>query len=149
MTRTVTASVFLVYSLAFLLIGLQYPLLTDDGQFGPGFFPRITGVVLVGLCAWNLYRERGAESAKPKPLDIRDALAVLALIVGYVVGMYLVGTTIPTFLFALLLLVWFNRGHHVANVVFSCVLTTIVYLAFDVWFRISLPEGLFTVGGLP
>jgi putative tricarboxylic transport membrane protein len=149
MTRTVTASIFLVYSLAFVLIGLQYPMLTDDGQFGPGFFPRVTGVVLVGLCAWNLVRERGVESPKAERPDLRDAAVILALIVGYVFGMYLVGTTIPTFAFALLLLLRFNRGHLVANLVFSTVLTASIPLAFGEWFNTSIPEGLFTVVGLP
>ncbi|MGH3762588.1 tripartite tricarboxylate transporter TctB family protein [Actinophytocola sp.] len=149
MSKSVTASIFLVYSVAFLAVGLRYPMLTDGGQFGPGFFPRVTGVVLVGLCAWNLYRERGAERKRAERVDVRDALLILVLLAGYVVGMYLVGMTIPTLVFALLLLLRFNRGRLVANLAFAAALTASVYLAFGVWFDAALPVGLFTVAGLP
>ena len=149
MSRAGTASIFLVYAVAFLVVGLQYPMFTGDGDFGPGFFPRVTGTVLVVLCAWNLYRERGGDRKRLAPGDIRDAVLILALLVAYLVGMYLVGTMIPTALFTLALLLRFNRTHLLVNLVFTVVLTGTVYVAFGVWFQATLPLGLFTVAGLP
>lgn len=131
----------------------------QGGQIGPGFFPRIVGVLAItGLLAAIVRAMRGGQSSAEAPVDEEgqpeevggggtgtDARAVLAT-AGCMVLFYFVfeplGALLASVLFLAGMLTFVNRGHHLANVVLGVAVPLGLYLLFEVLLGVGLPEGL-------
>ena len=138
------------FLLACLFAGLFYTyvafaelsFLSVSGRLGPGFFPRIIGVALVGLClfslvsAWRRPVEGEAQSAHwpvgGMVMALTGLLVILLSVLGGVLAM------VVCLLLSLSLL---TRGHHIQNVAIALVFPAAIYLLFDVLLNASMPEG--------
>lgn len=132
-----------------------------NGQIGPGFFPRIVGVVSVVGCLAVIVRvllgRSGASSSLPTAdadeeaeLGIEgdgrtDAWAPVVT-VGCMALCYLVfeplGALLASVLFLAVLLSVVNRGRHLQNALVSVLVPGGLYLLFEVALDSGLPPGL-------
>lgn len=116
--------------------------LGTTGRLGPGFFPRIVGVLLIATCLLGL----APDIRQVRVDDMRSAywpsvLAVAALSAGMIWLFTLVGGTLGMGLFLLAALSLLNRGRIVQNLAVAVLLPLGVYFLFDVWLNASMPEG--------
>lgn len=131
-----------------------------NGQIGPGFFPRIVGVVSIVGCLLVIVRlllgRTGSTSPPAADADEEAELGiegdgrtdpwVPAVAVGCMVVCYLVfeplGALLATVLFLVLLLSVVNRGRHLQNALVSILVPAGLYLLFEVLLDSGLPPGL-------
>lgn len=168
------AASLLLISVGYTLYGLNtLTLLTSSGRPGSGFFPFLIGVLLIALCAvnlWNDVREARAlhragmklvhladpdAEAKADNLGVdahgidggaeyaRDVFVVFLYICVFVGLMNVVGALIAMILFMLAFLFTFNRAHVVSNIVYSLALPSFLYGLFKVLLNASLPTSPF------
>jgi putative tricarboxylic transport membrane protein len=143
-----------------MAFGLEWRI--DNGQIGPGFFPRIVGGLTVVACVVAIARVllggsgSGSSSASTVDADEEAELGiegdgrtdawVTAVAVGCMVLCYLVfeplGALLATILFLAALLTVVNRGHHLQNALVSILVPVGMYLLFEVWLESGLPPGL-------
>lgn len=117
--------------------------LSSAGRLGPGFFPRIIGVSLMGLCAYSLYadlkRRDAAEALSP---FWRTTVLVAALSAAFVVALDLIGGLLSMIVFMAAALAFLNRGRHLQNALLAVVLPVGLYLLFKVWLNAAVPRGI-------
>lgn len=116
--------------------------LGTTGRLGPGFFPRIVGVILIATCLLGL----APDIRRMRADDMRSAfwpsvLVIAALSAGMIWLFTLVGGTLAMGLFLLAALSILNRGRIVQNLAVAVLLPLGVYFLFDVWLNASMPEG--------
>jgi hypothetical protein len=116
--------------------------LGTTGRLGPGFFPRIVGVMLIATCLLGIAPDIG----RMRSDDLRSAywppaLAIATLSAGMIWLFTLVGGTLAMAIFLLAALSILNRGRVLQNVAVAVLLPLGVYLLFDVWLNAAMPEG--------
>ena len=161
-TRLVFLAAITVVAAAYtaMAFGLEWRI--DNGQIGPGFFPRIVGGLTVVGCLVAIARVllggSGPASSSASTVDAdeeaelgiegdgRTDAWVTAVAVGCMVLCYLVfeplGALLATILFLAVLLTVVNRGHHLQNALVSILVPAGMYLLFEVWLDSGLPPGL-------
>jgi putative tricarboxylic transport membrane protein len=151
MLRIVTALLFLAFAAFYFFYGLRYSFLTPDGRFGAGFFPRIVGTALLGTALLNSISEvRRREPTEANPYW-RDIVVVIALIVGFIYALSIVGTIVSIFLFTIVTLAYLNNGgveRWVTNVLVATGLAAFIHFVFRVWLNASVPRGRYSFFGL-
>jgi putative tricarboxylic transport membrane protein len=142
----------------FLALGLFYLILSFDYNAGTmanpqeGFFPILTGVLMVFFSAWALFsslknRSKSESlSAVWSKLDLRNLFSVL-MVLGCV-SLYLVILNYVGFLLSspplLFTLTWIMGGKNlIVNAVISIVTSALIYWAFWIIMRIPIPIGTF------
>jgi putative tricarboxylic transport membrane protein len=120
--------------------------LSSAGRLGPGFFPRIIGLLLIVACLLTLAgdlkrREGGALSSY-----WRITLLIAGLSGAFILVLNLLGGLLGMAVYMLATLSVLNRGRMLQNVVISVCLPLVLFLLFDVWLNASMPPGLL---GLP
>jgi hypothetical protein len=158
-TRLLFLYVLTALALGYTVVAFGMEWRDTGGQIGPGFFPRIVGVVAVtGLLAAIVRAIRGGQASAEAPVDEEgqpeevegrdggtDARAVLAT-AGCMALFYFLfeplGALLASVLFLAGMLTFVNRGHHVANAVMSVTVPLGLYLLFEVLLSVGLPEGL-------
>ena len=130
---------------------------TVAGRIGPGFFPRVIGVLAVAITLWALFTslrpgavddedeviggedEAGeADLGKhPLPLLLVIAAGAVLLLLFEPLGMIITGAL---FLAATLFLL--NRGGTITNIAVSLGVPVLVYLLFQTLLNSGLPEGI-------
>lgn len=116
-------------------------LLTPNGRLGPGFFPRVIGVLLIVTLVYAFLADRRHGLTSDEPSSYIGDVTVFAIFgVGFVAAMHFLGGPVGMVLYMLIALSYFNRGKHVQNVVLSLLLPAAVFLMFDTWLNASLPE---------
>lgn len=158
-TRLLFLYALTVLAVAYTVLAFGMEWRDQGGQIGPGFFPRIVGVVVMaGLLAAILRAIRGGHSSVEAPVDEEgqpeevggtdsgtDARAVLGT-AGCMVLFYFLfeplGALLASVLFLAGMLTFVNRGHHVANAVLSVAVPLGLYLLFEVLLGVGLPQGL-------
>ncbi len=131
---------------------------TEAGRIGPGFFPRIVGLLVIVLCCCAaavrirvLRRTAAGEpSSRPATTDDDEAghhtgllLAVIAATVGFVVMLEQLGAVLTSTLLLLGLLFLLNRPRPRTNVAVSILIPVGLYVLFDVLLNAGLPQGPF------
>lgn len=116
--------------------------LSAAGRLGPGFFPRLIGVLLVVACLLSL----AGDVTRMRGDDMRsDHWPTILTIAGFSAAMIwlfaLVGGLVAMALFLLATLSILNRGHVVQNLAIALLLPLCIHLLFDVWLNASMPEG--------
>jgi putative tricarboxylic transport membrane protein len=120
--------------------------LTRTGRLGPGFFPRIVGVMIVVLTIWALTDTlRGGRDDPEAPGSWRDAAMLMALAIIFAVALKLFGGFVATVIYLALALSVLNRGKHLQNAVLSLVVPIAIYLLFDQLLNASMPPGLMKI----
>ncbi|HET6519154.1 MAG TPA: tripartite tricarboxylate transporter TctB family protein [Geminicoccaceae bacterium] len=126
--------------------GLSF--LSSTGRLGPGFFPRIVGLALIGACLYGIWgdlRERRSDGGVSE--FWRITLAVAALSGLFVLLLNVLGGPLAMVAYMLATLSLLNRGRVVQNVLVSVLLPAALYLLFDVWLNAAMPPGI--VVGFP
>jgi putative tricarboxylic transport membrane protein len=130
------AAVAAVYT--WMAFGMEWE--TEAGRIGPGFFPRIIGLLTVALClvaiARCLHERRPSESGNG-----RLVAYVSVGLLGYLLLFEYVGAAIASVAFMLFMLSATNRGHTVANVILAVLLPAALYLLFEYGLGAGLPPG--------
>ena len=163
-TRLVFLASLTVLAAAYTLMAFQMEWRIQNGQIGPGFFPRFVGVGTVVGClvaiALTLSGRGPTDEASPDPAedadfeapavvedgDDRTAPWTTALVVGcaviYFVFFEPLGALLGSVVFLALSLTIVNRGHHRLNAAVSVLLPVGLYLLFEVFLDAGLPPGI-------
>ncbi|MDQ3716066.1 MAG: tripartite tricarboxylate transporter TctB family protein [Actinomycetota bacterium] len=157
-TKGMFLLVMLIGSGLYTAVAFDLESTTTAGRIGPGFFPRIIGVLLVITAGWALVSEltgRTAESQGPQeqdpqaaasaeqPSKVGDTLLMIGLIVAFVPLLLYLGALIGMVLFTLVTLFLFNRGRPLLNVLIGVVFPLALFLLFDRGLNATLPRGAF------
>jgi hypothetical protein len=121
--------------------GLSF--LSSTGRLGPGFFPRIIGILLIVACLYDFALGWQREGEAPLPSEHARTTAVMAaLTVLFALSLNVLGGYIGMIAFLLLSLLYLNRDHPIQNVTIALLLPTAIWLMFDRWLNASFPEGV-------
>jgi putative tricarboxylic transport membrane protein len=153
--KTIFFGLLLVLLAAYTEMGWDLEWRTAAGRIGPGFFPRIIGMLGMALTLVALVQTVLAppETDEVVPLEdeVGDAdLGKHPLIFGATVGAGLLmmvlltslGAIIAPALFLFGMLTMLNRGRLVFNVVLSVLLPVALYLLFETFLNAGLPNGV-------
>lgn len=130
-----------------LAIGYTYIAFEDlnfmvRGRLGPGFVPRVIGIVTIALLLYSLLVDVRQRAKDVGTKHGRDMVVFTAIAVGYVALLPVLGGLWATIAFMLGALFTFNRGKVLTNVLVSVLLPVALYLLFDTWLNASLPSGM-------
>ena len=120
--------------------------MTRSGRLGPGFFPRLVGVVGVVFVVWSVFdamRDRDPADAGGSNSAWSDAILLMALAVGYAVLLRLFGGFVATVIYLAVALSILNRGRHLQNGILAIAVPSGVYLLFDSLLNANMPPALF------
>ncbi len=155
--RALFFAVLLVVMAGYTQMAFDLEWVTAAGRIGPGFFPRIIGVLSLAIVVWGLVRsllpgavddedevagdEESGEAdlgRHPIPLILVVAAAAVFLLIFFVP----LGAIVGCALFLLAVLFLLNRRQPVLNVVLALVLPVLVYLLFQTALNAGLPAGI-------
>lgn len=120
--------------------------LTNRGRLGPGFFPRIVGLVLVAMTVWVL--TDALRSRRDQVEDIgrwSDAVLLISLALIFAVMLRFFGGFAATVIYLALTLSVLNRGRHLQNALVSVLVPIAIYALFDRLLNASMPPALFAL----
>jgi len=125
---------------------IKTSMMTNDP--GPRLFPYIAGFLMLGL-SLLLFIFPGKNPEKPwMNTDQKKRLLYLALVyVGYVVGMHLIGFTIPTFVMLFLACSMFSAKKPLplwGRLLYAAIVTILGWALFAKLLHTPLPKGIFT-----
>jgi putative tricarboxylic transport membrane protein len=119
--------------------------LSSAGRLGPGFFPRIIGLLLIVACllalAGDLKQREGGELSS----YWRITLVVAGLSGAFVLILDVLGGPLAMVVYMLATLSVLNRGRSLQNIAVSIGLPVVLFLLFDVWLNASMPPGILGV----
>ena len=140
----------------FICLGLSVWLILESFRFdymagftpGPGFLPFWLGVCL-GLLSFFLvfdaYRRKDRMEVKePKPMERKAALRlglILLITAGLCFFMMQIGFVPATCAFIALILIFLERFSIFKGILYSVVLSGIIFLVFTYWLNVELPKG--------
>lgn len=139
-----------IFSSAMIALGL-YVILTartfpegTGGVLGPGFFPILLGILLIGLSALQLFNTRKEKAVATAFLteSTKRVLFACLIIIGYMAGIAILGFLIstPLFLFGIM---WFFSVRKWSTLLVSSMATTaVLYFVFLKFLSVSLPAGI-------
>ena len=156
--RTVFFALLLVVMAGYTQMAFDLEWKTVAGRIGPGFFPRIIGLLSLAIVVWALVASLrpgavvdedevvGADDEAgdadlgrhPVPLVLFLAAGVLFLLVFFLP----LGAIVGCALFLLATLFMLNRKQPVVNVVLALVFPFLVYLLFQTALNAGLPDGI-------
>ena len=114
--------------------------LSSAGRLGPGFFPRIVGLLLIVAFIFNLAGDLKARHADGGLSSFwRITVLVAALSGVFVLLLEVLGGPLAMVLYMLTTLMVLNRGKMIQNVAISLGLPLMLFLLFDRWLNASLP----------
>lgn len=122
---------------------------TDTGRVGPGYFPRILGVIGVAVAAFatiDSLRSRAAgaedEAAEPAERHPRLVVATCAGLAGFAAVMVPVGAIATGALLLIALLLLIDRTRPLRAVVLGVAFPIVLYVVFDILLNAALPSGI-------
>ncbi|MGH3358527.1 MAG: tripartite tricarboxylate transporter TctB family protein [Nocardioidaceae bacterium] len=146
-------AVFLVFAVyTELAFGLEWS--TEAGRIGPGFFPRIIGLLGIVTTLIALYRELRLRASGDRPVDSDEAAedagthyprAVLYLMLAAAMLAYwflLLGAVLSGALFLGVVLWFLDPGHRVRALVLGVAMPVGMYLLFQTALNAGLPDGI-------
>jgi hypothetical protein len=117
--------------------------LSSTGRLGPGFFPRIIGAALIGICLLTLAGDRRKREDDGALSSFWGITLVVAAVSGvFILVLDLLGGPLAMVLYMLTTLSLLNRGRTLQNVAVSIGLPIALFLLFDVWLNASMPQGV-------
>ena len=114
--------------------------LSSTGRLGPGFFPRIVGLLLIAACLLTLagdLKERRDDGAVSSFWGI--TVVVAALSGAFILLLEILGGPLAMVVYLLATLSVLNRGRTLQNVAISVGLPLALFLLFDRWLNASIP----------
>jgi putative tricarboxylic transport membrane protein len=114
--------------------------LSSTGRLGPGFFPRIVGLILIVVCVLTLagdLRDRRAEGRLSSYWRITGVVAALSGV--FILLLEFLGGPLAMVVYLLVTLSVLNPGRSLQNVAVSIGLPLALFLLFDRWLNASIP----------
>ena len=114
--------------------------LSSTGRLGPGFFPRVVGLILIAVCGLTL-----AGDLKKRHDDGRSSsfwritVVVAALSGAFILLLEILGGPLAMVVYMLATLSVLNPGRAMQNVAISVGLPLALFLLFDRWLNASIP----------
>lgn len=139
-----------IFSSAMIALGL-YVILTartfpegTGGVLGPGFFPILLGILLIGLSALQLFNTRKEKAVATAFLteSTKRVLFACLIIIGYMAGIAILGFLISTPLFLFGIMGFFSVRKWSTLLISSIATTTVLYFVFLKFLSVSLPAGI-------
>lgn len=146
------AVVFLVFG---LIVAIDsYRLGARWGTEGPqsGYFPFYIGVIIAIASVITLIQALLATAKNAGALFVewqalKPVLSVLIPAAFYVLGVQLIGIYVASAIYIAIFMVWLGHYPWLKAAVISVIVTTSLYLLFEVWFRVPLFKGSFDLLG--
>jgi putative tricarboxylic transport membrane protein len=114
--------------------------LSSTGRLGPGFFPRVIGVLLIGACLFTLAGDMRKRQSEGGPSSFwRIMLLVAALTGAFILLLEILGGPLAMVFYMLATLTVLNRGKMVQNIAISVGFPLALFLLFDLWLDASSP----------
>ncbi len=138
----------LVLAAGYISLATDLPMTTRRGAPGAGVFPLYIGVLLAIAGALYLVQaviarrrdDQGNDSSSGLPT--RPAIALFGILVGYAVGLQILGFLLATFVFGFLLLSVYWRERYLKAITIPLALAVVIHLGFTVGLKLELPAGL-------
>ena len=114
--------------------------LSSTGRLGPGFFPRIVGLLLVAACVLTLagdLKRRRVDGGLSSFWGI--TVVVAALSGAFVLLLEILGGPLAMVVYMLATLSVLNPGRSLQNVAISVGFPLALFLLFDRWLNASIP----------
>jgi hypothetical protein len=114
--------------------------LSSAGRLGPGFFPRIVGLILIVACVLTLagdLKERRADGGLSSFWGITVVVAALSGV--FILLLEILGGPLAMVVYMLATLSVLNRGRALQNVTISVGFPLALFLLFDVWLNAAVP----------
>jgi putative tricarboxylic transport membrane protein len=154
--RSLFLTVLLVVLAVYTQMAFDLEWRTAAGRIGPGFFPRIIGVLALAITVWALVtslrpgavddeddiggdEEAGEADLGKHPVPLLLVVVATALLVVVFIPLGMI-VTCALFLAATLFLL--NRRHPITNIVISIGIPVVVYLLFQSLLNAGLPDGI-------
>ncbi len=119
--------------------------MTRTGRAGPGFFPRVIGLLAIATTLWALIDD----ILRPKnnvaefiPHAWIDVVKVMVLAIGYAVLLRLLGGFVATVIFLGAALMILNPAQRTKNFFLALIIPTGIYLLFDRGLNANMPPSL-------
>lgn len=142
-TPRIAFSLFLLaVAIAYTYIAFADLTFLVRGRLGPGFFPRVIGIVMVALLLYSLAVDLRRTLKDGGTKHARDLMVFTVIAIGYVALLNVLGGLWATIAFMLVALFVFNRGKPVTNVLVAVLLPIGLYLLFDTWLNAAMPTGM-------
>lgn len=115
--------------------------LSSAGRLGPGFFPRIVGLLLIVACIFTLAGDLKARHADGGLSSFwRITVIVAALSGAFILLLEILGGPLAMVVYMLATLSVLNPGRSMQNVAISIGFPVALFLLFDRWLNASIPQ---------
>jgi putative tricarboxylic transport membrane protein len=114
--------------------------LSSTGRLGPGFFPRIIGLILIVACLLTLAGDlKGRRAEGGLSSFWRITLVVAALSGAFILLLEVLGGPLAMMVYMLATLSVLDPGRSMQNVAISVGFPLALFLLFDRWLNASMP----------
>jgi putative tricarboxylic transport membrane protein len=114
--------------------------LSSTGRLGPGFFPRIIGLILIVACLLTLAGDLKGRRAEGGLSSFWQITVVVAALSGaFVLLLEVLGGPLAMMVYMLATLTVLDRGRPMQNVAIGVGFPLALFLLFDRWLNASMP----------
>ena len=142
--KLVGLAIALAIAFAYTVAAFGMDMQTTNGSIGPGFFPRIIGLLLVATLVIAIGKEfvsgRVDQGARPEKADLIALAIFFAAVVGFAILYVTVSWVVSAIVFLVAMLSWLNRGNHVLNLCVGIGVPVVLYLALDLGLGAQFPQ---------
>ena len=122
------------------------PTIRMEGDPGPRIFPYMTAVMfgVAGLLLF-LRKQKAEEKVYLTKEQWRRLFYLFSVLCGYILLIWVIGFSIATLILLFVVSTMFAKGQNVSvkqRIIYSIVMTIIIYMIFKYGLKISLPKGL-------
>lgn len=135
----------IVMSSIFFVGSLEFTMFTKFGGVGAGLLPRVLSLTLFVLAIVNLLiiiREKRVESNPISKGALRSQLFLSIIVILSLMLTNVVGMLLAMFLFTFATLRFIEKMTWTISLVFSTVFIVSIFLIFEIWLELRLPNGL-------
>ena len=138
--------VFLLFSVAFIVLILKSPSTYDSSEPGPFFFPAIAAV-FIGALSLTLLVRGVQQPGVPSSIQAKRMWGRIFWIIFWC-GIYAatiekLGYLLSTGVVTFALLAYFYRGRWALSVILSVTTPILIHFLFDTLLKVSMPKGWF------
>jgi len=140
----ITAALLLAFAVAFSAGALKYYPYWGEGGPASAFLPFWLGVVMAALALLMLLRRpRDVGDWVPRGEGRKRVLVVIAVTVGFVALLKVVGMVVGTALYIAVLMRFLERHPWWKTVAVAAAAAFVNWLVFAHWLHVPFPEGMF------
>ena len=142
----------ILITIIYLWATTQIPTLAIGDPLGPKAFPNLLGIAMLiaaGIFGLEMWKDRAKNASKePEPIPFEKPVMVVLAGVTVLTALYYfifneLGFIVATSLYLLPMMVYFNRGKWIANILSAVGFSILIYVLF-VKLDVNLPQGILT-----